>query len=344
MAHLKILSIGAGAIGTYIGGSLMLQGHEVVFLERPAVAQKLQQQGLRLNRNGEEHQLEAPQMASSIADALEMAEFDIAIFALKSFDTPVFLESIREFCDIFPPILCLSNGVANEPAIARVLGPDKVIAATVTTAVGRRDAGDVIVEKLRGVGIAQTHPLSGQLLAAFNQAGLIAQGFESPAAMKWSKMLTNLIANASSAILDMPPGEIFKNPKLYAIEIAQLRETLKVMQAQGLKPVDLPGTPIQLLAFAVRFLPLWLSRPLMARAVGGGRGEKMPSFHIDLHQGRGKSEVDYLNGAVVRAGKEQQVPTPINQTLNELLMKLTHGDLPLDAFANKQTAFLAEFE
>jgi Ketopantoate reductase PanE/ApbA C terminal. len=79
-----------------------------------------------------------------------------------------------------------------------------------------------------------------------------------------------------------------------------LRECLAVMKAQGIDVVDLPKTPVRALAFATR-LPLWLSKPLLGRAAGSGRGGKMPSFHIDLHSGRGKSEVDYLHGAVVRA-------------------------------------------
>ena len=214
-----------------------------------------------------------------------------------------------------------------------MLGPENVIAATVTTAVGRRGAGDIICERLRGIGVAAGHPLSERLTAALDAAGLQAQLFPNAADMKWSKMLTNLIANATSAILDLPPVDIFANPDLYRIEIAQLRETLAVMQAQNIKVVDLPGTPVRLLAFAVRYLPLAVSRPFLKKAVGGGRGAKMPSFHIDLHHGHGKSEVDYLNGAVVRAGKESGVPTPVNQVLNETLLKLTSGELPMDQFS-----------
>jgi hypothetical protein len=160
--------------------------------------------------------------------------------------------------------------------------------------------------------------------------------------MKWSKMLTNLLANATSAILDLPPAEIFAHPGLYRLEIRQLRETLRVMAALGVRPVDLPGTPVRLLAYGVQRLPLAVSRPLLRRAVGGGRGAKMPSFHIDLHSGRGKSEVDYLNGAVVRFGDRLGIPTPANRLLNETLLALSEGRLPLDAYAGKPEKFLEE--
>jgi 2-dehydropantoate 2-reductase len=111
------------------------------------------------------------------------------------------------------------------------------------------------------------------------------------------------------------------------------------MEAQNLTLIDLPKTPVKALAFTTR-LPLWLSRPLLARAVGSGRGKKMPSFHIDLHSGRGKSEVDYLHGAVVRAGKNAKVPTPINKSLSEILISLTNGEIPLDAFAHAPSVLL----
>ena len=104
------------------------------------------------------------------------------------------------------------------------------------------------------------------------------------------------------------------------------------MQAQQIRVVDLPGTPVRLLAFAVRFLPPVLSQPLIRKAVGGGRGGKMPSFHIDLHSGRGKSEVDYLNGAVVRAGEKTGVPTPANRLLRDVLAGLTAGEIPLETY------------
>jgi 2-dehydropantoate 2-reductase len=61
----------------------------------------------------------------------------------------------------------------------------------------------------------------------------------------------------------------------------------------------------------------------------------MPSFHIDLHSGRGKSEVEFLNGAVVRAGEQTGIPTPVNKLLTETLLKLSYGELPLDEFAHR---------
>ena len=346
---LNILVFGAGAIGTYIGGSLALAGNRVVFVEQPAVADELRQRGLRLDltlderRKTKDASLLSPSsfvIAGSLEDALNYWPFDVALFALKSFDTSAALEGMKPFAEKIPPILCLSNGVDNEPAIAAALGTDKVIYGTVTTAIGRRGAGDIVLEKLRGIGIADGHPLSVKLVAAFNAAFLNAQLFSDPLAMKWSKMLTNLIANPTSAILDMTAAQVFADKRLYKLEIEMLRECLAVMDALGLEEVDLPKTPVRLLAKATE-LPLWLSKPFLGRAAGSGRGAKMPSFHIDLHSGRGKSEVDYLHGAVVRAGEKTGVSTPVNKLLTETLLALTNREIPLEEFAGQPEKLLA---
>lgn len=345
---LKVLVFGAGAIGTYFGGSLALAGHQVVFVERQIVVDELKERGLRLDltldsrrktKDASRVDSSAFVIVTSLEDALLYGPFDLALFALKSFDTQSALEGIKPFADKMPPILCLSNGVANEPAIAEALGADKVIYGTVTTAIGRRGAGDIVLEKLRGVGVAKGHALSEKLNDAMNKAFLNSQLFENADSMKWSKMLTNLMANPTSAILDMTAGEVFANKDLYKIEIDMLKECIAVMEAQGFEVVDLPGTPVKALAFATK-LPLWLSRPLLGRAAGAGRGAKMPSFHIDLHSGRGKSEVDYLHGEVVRAGEKHNVPTPVNKVLTETLMALTNKEIELEEFAKKPEKLL----
>jgi len=349
MANLKILSFGAGAIGAYIGGSLALAGGQLVFVEQPATADELRQRGLRLNltidnRRKNNSILVLPPsafvVAPSLEEALRYGPFDAALFALKSFDTKSALEGMKPFAEKLPPILCLSNGVDNESAIANALGADKVIPGTVTSAIGRRGTGDIILEKLRGIGIETSHPISGRLLDAAGSAYLNPQAFSNAAAMKWSKMLTNLIANPISAILDMTAAEILANRRLYQLEIKMLRECLAVMAAQKIPVVDLPRTPVRALAFAVRW-PLWLSKPFLARAAGAGRGGKMPSFHIDLYSGRGKSEVEYLHGAVVRAGERFGIATPVNKVLTETLMKLTNREIPLEEFAHQPEKLIA---
>jgi 2-dehydropantoate 2-reductase len=338
--QLRFLVFGAGAIGTYIGTSLILSGQQVTFVERPALVDTLHGKGLHLKIKDQELYAEAPLVVGGVDEALTQGPYDAAILTVKSFDTRPLLESLAPYGAALPPIICLQNGVENEPLLAEILGEDKVIHGTVTSAIGRRGTGDVVLERLRGIGLSSLHELSPVLQDVFNAAGLKARLYDHPLSMKWSKMLTNLLANASSAILDMPPARIFAHSGLYDMEMHQVRECLRVMAVQRIPVVDLPGTPVRLLAWFARSLPPVASQPLLLQSLGKGRGDKMPSFHIDLHSGRGLSEVDYLNGAVVRFGERHQILAPVNYFLNETLLAMTAGELPVDTFAHQPEKLL----
>lgn len=340
LPRLRFLIFGVGAIGTYIGGSLLLAGEEVVFIERPEVAESVKEKGLHLQINQKEYHISKPRIVTSVQEAIEQGEYDVAVLAVKSYDTSRVLDDLKPYKESFPPLLCLQNGVENETAIELCMGRGNVIAGTVTSSIGRRDAGNITLEKKRGVGITEGHPLSSRIQQAFNKVGLNASVYPHSAGMKWSKMLTNLMANATSAILDLSPAEIFNNPDLYKMEIHMLREALKVIQKNGIPLTNLPGTPVIAFSWLVKYLPPTLSRPLLKRAMGQGRGTKMPSFHIDLHSGRSFSEVDYLNGAVVRFGKSSGIPTPVNEKLTKILTELTNKSIPLDFYAKNPKKLL----
>jgi 2-dehydropantoate 2-reductase len=340
----RVLVFGAGAIGTYVGGSLALSGLDVVFLERPEFIDMLLRSGLHLEFDGAVHDIPQPNVAGSIQSALDTGPFDIGVLAIKSNDTASLLDTLRPYQVHLPAILDLQNGVDNEPAVAAALGESKVIAGTVTSAIGRKGLGDILLERRRGLGVAAGHPRSAELVEALNNAGLNARLYPEAGPMKWSKLLTNLLGNTTSAILDMPPGEIFYHPGLYRLEIDQLRETLQVMRGLGYHAVDLPDTPVPLLAFGARWLPPAISRPILQKAVSGGRGGKMPSFHIDLRAARKETEVEYLNGAVVRHAKPLGISTPVNRFLTETLGKLSCGGLPLDTYTHQPAKLLADYQ
>jgi 2-dehydropantoate 2-reductase len=351
---ISVLAFGAGAIGTYVGGSLALSGHKVVFIEQPAVVEELQKRGMILElsldkRRNTQQPFNLPpsrfKIVSSLEEALKQGPFDAAIFALKSFDTVSALEAMKPYIAQMPPVLCLQNGVENEVRMTDVLGAGKVLPGTLTSSIGKLGAGNIILERLRGVGIAigsdpVLNSLAERLVAAMNEAYLNAELFKNAANMKWSKMVTNLLGASTAAILDMTPAEVFRNPDLYGLEMGMFREALKVMAAQDIHPVDLPKVPVRLLVLATRILPASVTQPLMVKMVGGGRGAKMPSFHIDLHAGRTKSEVDYLNGAVVRAGEKMGIPTPINRLLNDTLLDLVQGRQSISAYSKQPEKLL----
>ncbi len=337
---MRFLFLGAGAIGTYVGGSLAAAGEDVSFIERPRTAEVIASAGLKVHTADATRLMTNVTMHGSAADALAAGPYDIGVFALKSFDTQTALDELVATGHEVPSILSLQNGVDNEPTIAATLGEDRVLSGTVATAVSKPGIGEVREEKHRGIGVAMGHRLSEPLVAALEKAGLSGRLFADAGAMKWSKLLTNLTGNATSAILDRTVAELFSDKRSYGIEVAVLRECLAVMKALGHGVVDLPGTPVRALALATR-LPRFIAQPALTKALGAGRGDKMPSFHIDLHGGRGRSEVSFLNGAVARHGAEAGVPTPVNALLTSTLEALTAGEIPLDTYRHNPDALLA---
>ncbi len=334
---MKVVCFGGGAIGAYIGGSLALAGNEVTFVERPDSAPVLSANGIRLEtRDGTRHHVMNFRVFDNFTSARQAAgPFHLALLAVKSFDTDALLTSLEPERTALPPFLSLQNGVENEVKLEAFLGRERVIPASVCTAISRGEQGLVKVEKLRGIGIADGFPLSAEIADVFSKAGLKAELIANATGMKWSKMLSNLMANASSAILNMTPAEIFSDPTAYRLEVSQLRETLLVMRAYQIPPTDIPGIPIRLLCTALRYFPDWLMKPVLKKSVGSGRGGKMPSFYIDLHAGKKQSEVEYLNGAVVRYAAKKGIPVPVNCVFLETLRAMAAGDIPWVQFDHR---------
>jgi len=330
--RLRFLVFGAGAIGTLVGGSLSHAGYPVVFLERPEPQEELKKRGLHLHSDQADITILKPQVAANLDEALGMETYDVAIFAVKAYDTQVVIRSFIPYRDRLPVFLCLQNGVENEAALEAVLGKEKVISGMVTHEIIRKRVGDIVLQHQRGMGLGAGHPLSVCLLHALEDAGLGPQLYQNTTSMKWSKMVTNLVNNATSAILKMTPAEIFRDHDLARLELAQVRETLQIMTALGLQVVELPGLHMRTLEKAVRSLPDTLAVPVLSRLLGNRRGIKMPSFYLDLLGGKKVSEVEYLNGAVVRYGVRLGIPTPVNRFLTQTLMALVNGEYQAERF------------
>lgn len=337
---MKILCFGAGAIGSYIAGSLALIGNPLVYIEQAPFIPNLKKNGVRIEDiKGEKLHLTRFEAYSSADEAFGKHDFDLIITAVKGFNTDDVITALKPYTSKIPAILSLQNGVENEEKYAAAFGEDKVIPCSVCTAISRGDQGSIRVEKLRGIGIADTHPICEELVRECAEAGLKPKLMDDGPSMKWSKLISNLLSNAASAIFNMTPAEVFADPDGFQLEMMQIRETLNVMKCLGINPVDIPGVPLRALCFAVKYLPAFISRPILVKAVGGGRGGKMPSFYIDLHAGRRESEVEFLNGAVVRYGEKTGVSVPVNKAYYEILTKLAAGDLPLNTYERNPQSF-----
>lgn len=328
---MRTLVIGAGAIGCLVGGKLALAGEDVTLVGRPNFAAAVAQNGLRMRLGDDEQLVRTLSATGSVQEALENTPpYDLAILTVKSYDTVVALDELaaaladREW----PAMLSLQNGVGNEESIAQRVGEARVIAGTLTTPVSVPAPATIRIDRpsfTMGLSAwSSTMPAATleAIHAALLRAGFKAKRYAHAQGMKWTKLLMNIMGNATSAILDQSPAQLFADARLVDIEIAAWREALAVMATAGIPPVNLGSYPFAWLAPLIRVAPHSLLRPILRRQVSGARGDKLPSLHIDLHSGKRKSEINWLNGAIVERGKQVGVPTPVNTTLVETLMQL----------------------
>ena len=317
---LRVVVVGAGAVGSFLGGTLAATGVDVTLLGRhPHVGDDAG--SLKLHEPTGNRTV----TLRRASDPADVAAADLAIVAVKAFDLEGALETTRRWPGA--AILTAQNGVGAEAvADAWIPYPAPLLAASLTTAVEPAEDG---VQRLRtgGIGVAVVRDgaagagsrLATRLVASWTAGGLPGVLCRDADAMKWSKLLANLVANATSAILDMDPAAIYADRRSYAIERAQLLEALAVMRALGLKPVGLPGADVGMLLRGIR-LPAMVGRPLVARGIGGARGGKSPSLRLHVRGGgTGPTEVMWLNGAVAAAGGRVGVPTPVNEALAALV-------------------------
>ncbi|MCS6962559.1 ketopantoate reductase family protein [Thermoflexus sp.] len=336
----RILIFGAGAVGGYLGAMLSAFGHEVILLGRPQVVEAIQRRGLTLLRP-EGLELTTQPRAVPDLDAVD-SEVDAIFLTVKAHDTEAAIHALQRKGWRSPLLFCWQNGVDGEAQLAAAFGADRVVAGTLTQPVSIVAPGVVRLERTRGgLGLAPMAP--GQDLrewqAILRLAGFSTRLYPDPRAMKWSKLLLNLIANATCAILDWPTERVLRDPRTFAVERAAFREALVVMRALGLRPVSLPGYPVPLLAWAMRWGPAPLIRPILASIGARGRGEKPPSLHQDLQRGA-RLELEAYCGAVVRHGAQAGVPTPVHAALTRILEDLARGREDRAAWHDNVTALL----
>ncbi|MFN8497039.1 MAG: 2-dehydropantoate 2-reductase [Anaerolineae bacterium] len=352
---MRILVLGAGAIGGLLACQLALGGHDVTMVARSGLAEQIRRYGIVFVDDGRRHvvrNLAVVEGLEGFAADPWSRPFDWLALTVKAFDVPQAADEIRAAFPLPPPVVTFQNGVGSEDAAVDALGADHVVAASVTIPVSVPEPGHVVVRSSGGIGVAPycdrrgrptTARAADAVIQSMRAAKFRVRDYSDYRAMKWSKLLLNMTGNAIPAIVDMRPEAVFGVPALFHLEMDAQREAMAVMRALGVKIVNLPGQPAVLMLLGVRLLPDFILQPAMQRVALGGRGGKLPSLHIDLNSGRGQSEVQYLNGAVVRAGETVGVPTPINRVITDTLMALVTGRLGREDFYHDPQAFAARF-
>lgn len=292
---MKVYIVGKGAVGTYLGDLLQSIGVEVAYAPR------------------------------GIADVTPY-DADVAIVAVKAYDTASAVATLRaaipypEKCVFVSP----QNGVGNEEQLIAAFGADNVVAASLTVPVARDREGHAVATKEGALAFAPTGATAfNWLVATFASTGLNVRVVESWRALKWSKLALNVVANASCAILNVLPNRLVHFDKVFTLEIRMLREVRAVMHAMHLTPIDLPRYPVRAL-LGIATLPSPVARSVLAASIAKGRGTKPPSLLLDLRSGKPETEVNVLNGAVMAAGMERHIPTPVNAVYARVLDAIAH--------------------
>lgn len=327
----RVLIIGAGAVGCFVGARLSLGGVAVSLVGRGPLVQAAATSGLLLSEPEGERATGPLSAFTSLTDAFAAGSYDLAILTVKAYDTASVISELAAAAGATtagspPPVFSLQNGVGNEEQLSSALGPELVVAGAIETPLSLPSPGVVTAHRSKyGVGVAPvgSPALAAEVVGLLERAGLSVDRFDDYRRLKWSKLLLNLPANALCAILDWTPAQCMAYPTTAELEARAWQEAFRSMAGLRIRPVNLARYPLALLApIAPRLPASWLARG-MARTVAGGRGSKMPSLHVALSSGK-RSEVNWLNGAVARAGMTVGIATPVNTTLTTILSDITN--------------------
>jgi 2-dehydropantoate 2-reductase len=339
---MEILVYGAGAIGGYLGGMLALAGRRVTLVDRPETIAAIHAEGLLITEGGKTRR--APVRAvDSLTTAFEASGFDLILIGMKSYDVAWAVEQLATVCPDPAQIMGIQNGIGVEEIIAARFGPGRTLAGTVTIPISRAGLTHLLVEReRRGLGIAplEAGRVVDEWVELFREAGLNAGALPDYRSMKWSKAFLNVMGNATSAILNRPPAVLYRIGEMFDLEMRMLREMLAVMKRLGLSVINLPGASARPLARSLAHAPQFLLRLVFNQVIIHGRGDKMPSFHIDLAGGKGRSEVTFHNGAIAAAGRSVEVATPVNHALNDVLLLLARGEIDRSTYDGRPDRLL----
>jgi len=277
-------------VGCYFGALLARAGHEVTLIARPAHVQAIAAHGLRLQTATEDSQV--PLAASTEASAAQGAE--LVLLCVKSTATEDAARQLQPHLAPGALVLTLQNGVDNDERVRALLGPAQPVAAAVVY-VATAMAGPGHVRHFgRGELVIAPSPLSERVARELGAAGIPTQVSGQVRGELWAKLIINCAYNALSALVQQPYGWLVQQPGCTEVIADLVAECLAVARADG---VQLPGD----IHAAVRGI---------AASMPGQRS----STAQDLALAK-PSEIEHLNGYVVRRGKALGVATPVNQAL-----------------------------
>lgn len=295
---MKIVVLGAGALGCAIGGTLAQAGNSVVLVNRNAAhVQAINAHGLRMRTPAGEQTVRAT--AATSADGL--GPVDLVIVLVKSFHTEAAMSAATTLVGPKTTVLSLQNGLGHEDVLAQIVGREHVLAGKtyvggVLLAPGQIISGTEGKETLIGELDGRLSERAQRIAATFNAAGLSTSVSDNILGTMWDKLLINVSTGAVSGITRLPYGPLYGIPEIEATAVAAVREAMDVAAASGVK------------------LSYTDPRDAWLKARAGLPDDFKTSMLQSLEKGS-VTEIDFINGAVVRWGQRFGVPTPVNATL-----------------------------
>ncbi len=291
---MQVAVIGAGAVGCYYGGLLLKAGHDVTFVGRQPHVDAINAHGLLLDMQGFKGHLPA----RAATDTTDLTAPDLVLVCVKSADTEAAGRSLAGRLRPDTSVLSLQNGVDNAQRLGAVTG-HPVIAAVVYVGTGMAGPGHV---RHHGggdlaIGAAPASEALAEMLAAAGIRTMIADDIETTL---WSKLVINCAFNALSAVAGIAYGPMIEVEGARDVIASAVQEAVNVARAGGV------AMPDDLVA---QILKIPAAMP-----------NQTSSTAQDLSRGK-PSEIDFLNGYVVRKGAELGIPTPTNQAL-QVMVKL----------------------
>ena len=296
---MQVAVVGAGAVGCYYGGLLLRAGHDVTFIGRQPHVDAINARGLLLDTRTFKGHLPA----KAATDATALVSPDLVLVCVKSADTEQAGRSLAGCLRPQTSVLSLQNGVDNAQRLRAVTGHAVI---PVVVYVGSEMAGPGHVRHHGGgdlaIGASAASEALAQTLEAAGVHTTIADDIE---VTLWSKLVINCAFNALSAVADISYGPMLEVEGTKDVVTRAVQEAITVARACGV------GMPDDLLANI-------LNIPTMMPA-------QKSSTAQDLVRGK-PSEIDFLNGHVVRQGIELGIPTPTNHALQVMVKLAQRGN------------------
>ncbi|MDL1969946.1 MAG: 2-dehydropantoate 2-reductase [Candidatus Desulfofervidaceae bacterium] len=305
---MKVLVFGLGALGHVFAAFLQKAGHEVTGVGRSYIVDKVRQDGISVTGIWGEHRVKLSGAYTSVAE-VPTENYGIIILAVKSYDTQAAVESLKPLVGPETVVICAQNGYGNYETAAEILGSNHVSLARVIFGAELMGPGevkvtvcadDVILGSPKG-DIPQSR--LEEIANLFIQAGIPTRFSSNIVSYLWDKILYNCALNALGAILEVNYGLLGKTLPLKTIMDEIIKEIFIVARAYNI-PLFWPSAEAYIEHFYTKLLP-----PTQAHR---------PSMLQDIQRGK-KTEIDALNGAIVKLGKAAGIDTPVNLTITRLI-------------------------